>query len=235
MAAVAWRTHLAEAGRGAAGRAKRRTRPPVSRVRRPSPRPRDRPRSRLRGQSVSPPRGGSSWCPLERGASGTPVAAEAVADGPGGATVAVDEMVRAARAPRSRRRRRLSRRPRPSSSRPPGDPEPAWPPPARSVEPDVLPTAAGATRGSNEDVHAAGTGRPEHARSKSRRHASPKTTKLYDRTADTADRRRDRTHRDLNEDEGASPIRACVANLRLRHRLIPPTQETQTMTRNARP
>ena len=36
------------------------------------------------GQSVSPPRGRSSSCPSKLAASGTPVAAEAVADGPAG-------------------------------------------------------------------------------------------------------------------------------------------------------
>ena len=112
---------------------------------------------------------------LELGASGvvapgTPVAAEAVANGSGGpdgrhrrtrpcgSRTPVSPPASTSRRPLAAelRRRFLGRRP-------PGGPGIGAAATGRGVEPDVLPTAGGPARGPDEDVHAAGTRRPEHA------------------------------------------------------------------------
>ena len=72
----------------------------------------------------------------------------------------------------------------------------------RGVEPDVPPDRGGPARGPDEDVHAAGTGRPEHAQQIAGARV-PEDDEALRPDGRHGDRRRDRTHRDLNEDEGA--------------------------------
>ena len=158
---------------------------------------------RVRQQSITPSKpelgsGGERAEASERlefGASGvfapgTPVAAEAVADRSAGA----DGRRRRARpygsrTPVSPPASTSRRPPRPSSSqvlgrRPPGGPEPARAATGRGVEPDVLPTTGVRLADRTRTFTPPAPG-DLSTPSKSRRHASPKTTKLYDRTADT--------------------------------------------------
>ena len=72
----------------------------------------------------------------------------------------------------------------------------------RDVEPNVLPTTGGPARGSDEDVHAAGTGRPDQVQQIAAARVAEDDEVLRP-DGGHGDRRRDRTHRDLNEDEGA--------------------------------
>ena len=156
---------------------------------------------------------------------GTPVAAEAVANGSAGA----DGRRRRARpcgsrTPVSPPASTSRRPPRPSSSqvldrRPPGGPEPARAATDRGVEPDVLPTAGVGLADRTRTFTPPAPG-DLSTPSKSRGRRVSEDDEALRPAGGHGDRRRDRTHRDLNEDEGARRSAPVSQDFRLRHRLI---------------